>query len=332
MSFDIENNDAFSVRSLTGYFDDKEPAPSHLGSLGVFEEEGIRTRMFAVEQNAGQLNLVPTKPADGIPTPVQGRKGKRIPFETARLPLDATVRVSELAGARKLGTEGELKSLTEEIQDRQDIMQGSLDATHEHFRVGAVKGEILDADGLTVVDNLFDKFGLAQTEFATSFSTASTNVHKKSLEILNLLGNKMRGMYFMGARVIAGENFFSTFATHSKVADAFARYQEGAHNFSDPRNGFKFANMTWEQYFGQVGDYKFIGDDEAYVIPMNTRGMFKTYFSPMDHIDFMGEKGRAYYTSIEALKHGGGFDVRQESNIFCLNRNPAGVIKLSLGS
>lgn len=332
MSLDIENHDAFSIRHLSDYFNDKEPTPSHLGDLGIFEEKGITSRMFAVEQKSGQLSLVPSKAPDGNPTAVTGNKGKRIPFETIRLPLEATIHTGEVSGARQLGTEDQVKTLQGEIQERQDDMQASLDATHEHHRIGAIKGEILDADGTTVLANLYDKFEITQSTFETGFGTASTNVHKKSLELLNLLGKKMRGVYFQGAYVICGENFFPTFATHANVKDAFARYQGGQHNFSDPRGGFMFANMIWAQYHGSVGDYDFVGADEAYVIPMGTRGMFKTYFSPMDHEAVVGEKGRAYYTSIERLKHGKGYEVLQESNIFCLNRKPEGVIKLSLAS
>jgi hypothetical protein len=333
MSLDIENNDAFSIRELSSYYNDRTPVPSHLGDLGIFEEKGIRSSMFAIEQKSNQLALVPTKPVNSPGTPVDGNKGKRIPFETSHLPLEATIYASEVDNARELGTDDEFKSLTSEVNERQDDMADDLDATHEHFRIGAIKGKILDSDGVTEIDDLYAKFGMTQTTFATDFETPATNATKKILEMLNVMNQKMLGKYYKGLRVICGENFFGTFATRADVRDAFARFNDGEWLRDDPRAGFKYGgNIIWEQYTGQVGNYKFVGDDDAYVIPMDTRKMFMTYFSPANHNDVVNTKGVPYYTTMETLKHGMGYETKTQSNIFCLNRNPQGVIKLSLGA
>ena len=332
MSLDIENNDAFKMRELSAYYDDREAVPSHLGDLKIFEEKGIRTRMFAIEQKSNRLALVPSQPVNGPATPIDGNKGKRIPFETIHLPLKATINTSEIEGVRELGTEGEYKELLSEVNERQDDMADDLDATHEHHRIGAIKGQILDADGSTVLEDLNDKFGIPQTTFATSFSTAGTNATKKILEILNLLNSKMMGQYYKGARVLCGENFFGTFATRADVREAFARFNSGEFLRDDPRDGFNYGKVIWEQYTGQVGGTKFVAEDDAYLIPMNTRKMFMTYFSPANHKDVVNTKGVPYYTSLKELDHGEGYEAKSQSNIFCMNRNPGGVIKLSLGS
>jgi len=332
MGLDIENNDAFKIRELSEYYDDRKPVPSHLGDLGIFQEKSLRTRLFAIEQKSNRLALVPSQPVNGPATAIDGNKGERIAFETIHLPLKATIYASEVEGVRDLGTEDEFKTLLSEVNERQDDMADDLDATHEHHRIGAIKGQILDADGSTVLANLNDKFNIPQSTFGTEFSTAGTNVTKKVLEILNFLSSKMLGQYYQGARVLCGENFFSTFATRADVREAFARFNSGEFLSADPRGGFKFANIIWEQYEGQVGGTKFVADDDAYLIPMNTRKMFVSYFAPANHKDVVNSKGVPYYTSLKELDHGEGYEAKTQSNIFCMNRNPGGVIKLGLGA
>jgi len=332
MSLDIENNDAFKLRELTAYYDDREPVPSHLGDLKIFEEKGIRSRMFAIEQKSNRLALVPSQPVNGPATPVDGNKGKRIAFETIHLPLKATILTTEVEGVKAPGSDEEYKGLLSEVNERQDDMADDLDATHEHHRIGAIKGQILDADGSTVLEDLNTKFGIPPSIFPTSFSTAATNAPKKILELLNFLNSKMLGQYYKGARVLCGENFFGTFATRADIRDAFARFNSGEFLRDDPRDGFNFGKIIWEQYTGQVGGTKFVADDDAYLIPMNTRKMFTSYFSPANHKDVVNTKGVPYYSSLKELDHGEGYEVKSQSNIFCLNRNPGGVIKLSLGS
>ena len=48
------------------------------------------------------------------------------------------------------------------VNDRLAMMAMKHDATLEHLRIGAIKGQILDADGTTILYDLFDEFGVSQ--------------------------------------------------------------------------------------------------------------------------------------------------------------------------
>ena len=51
-----------------------------------------------------------------------------------------------------------------------------LDATLEFLRIGALKGIILDADGSTVIFNLFTEFGVVQQTVDMNLDAGTTNV------------------------------------------------------------------------------------------------------------------------------------------------------------
>ena len=46
------------------------------------------------------------------------------------------------------------------VNQRMSEMATKMDATLEHLRIGATKGQILDADGLAVIYDLFTEFGV----------------------------------------------------------------------------------------------------------------------------------------------------------------------------
>lgn len=70
-----------------------------------------------------------------------------IPFNTIHLPARSTIRADEVRGLRQFGSESELESVQTMVQKRQIKHRRQLDATIEYHRIGAIKGQILDADG-----------------------------------------------------------------------------------------------------------------------------------------------------------------------------------------
>ena len=58
-----------------------------------------------------------------------------------------------------------------------DDLLSDLELTEEHHRLGAINGVLLDADGTTVIEDFYDRFGIAKpgaVDFA--FSSEATEV------------------------------------------------------------------------------------------------------------------------------------------------------------
>ena len=64
-TFDIFNNDAFSVSQLTQTIVDVPRIPTYLGDSGLFQEYGITTTSFMIVRKGSNLQLVPAAPRGG---------------------------------------------------------------------------------------------------------------------------------------------------------------------------------------------------------------------------------------------------------------------------
>ena len=86
----------------------------------------------------------PRPPATGAP-------------EAARVPAEVSLEFVAL-----WWSESQMEGVQSEVNGRMARMSRNLDATLEHLRIGAVKGQILDSDGASVIYDLFTEFGVTQ--------------------------------------------------------------------------------------------------------------------------------------------------------------------------
>src|SRR5690606_1874259 len=154
-------SDAFSLMSLTAAINEAPHKPGLLGALGLFEEEGISTTHFDVEVEKSTFMLVPAQPRGAPGQPKGGNARSLIAFRTTHLPQRSTILADSVQNVRAFGSENELEGIETVRNQRLAKMRGDLDVTMEWQRIGALKGQILDADGSTLLD-LFTTFGVAQ--------------------------------------------------------------------------------------------------------------------------------------------------------------------------
>lgn len=328
-SFDIFNDDAFSLQSLTAAIMETPYIPGRLGQLGVFMSEGINTTMLSIEKDKNTLALVPAADRGAPGLVVDGDKRELIPFETLHLPESSTIMADEIAGVRAFGSETEVQSMQAVVARRQAKHRRQMDATMEHLMIGAVKGQLLDADGSKVLLNIFTRFGLAQTTHSLVLGTSTTKVRGKVMELTDKIEDKLGGVPFSGIRILCGRNYFKSLIDHDEVSPAWERWNAGEMLRNDPRGGFEFGGAVFEQYRGQVGANKFVGDDEAYAIPMGVPELFITRFAPANYMETVGTNGLPYYSKIEPLRMNKGVEIESQSNPIMLCTRPDAVVKLT---
>lgn len=328
-SLDIFNDDAFSLSSLTAAINETPYVPGRLGALGLFDNDGINTTHLSIEKDGATLALVPA--ADrGAPGLQVGKDARSlIPFNTLHLPQESTIMADEIQGLRAFGSETEVEAVANYVAKRQAKHRRQLDATMEHLKIGAVKGIIMDADGTSPLVNTFTSFGISQTTHSLVLGTAGTKVRSKVLEMLDKIEDQLGGVSFTGVRVLCGRNYFKNFVGHQSVQDAYARWMNGAGLRDDVRGGFEFGGAVFEQYRGQVGSTKFIGDDEAYAVPEGVPDLFIGRFAPANYMETVGTNGLPYYTKAEPLSMNKGMKLESQSNPLFLCTRPNAVVKLT---
>lgn len=325
---DMFKGDAFSMTSLTNGINQIPFVPGKAGALGIFRESGIPTTSVNVEEQAGSLALIPRKER-GSPAN-QNKHGVRTlrTLTVPHLPLGDTVLASEIQNVRAFGG-SQLQGVQEVINQRLAQMRSKHDATIEYGRIGAIKGVIYDADGSTVIYDLFTEFGLSQTSVDFVLGTGSTLVKGKCHEVIRAIEDELGMLTYQKIHCFCGKTWFDKLVQHAEVKAAYDRYQDGSFLRTTQRTGFEFAGITFEEYRGKVGSVSFISDSEAFAFPVGVGDLFWTYFAPGDSFDAVNTPGLPIYAMQKLMDFNKGVELLTESNPLSLNTRPKTSIKLT---
>jgi hypothetical protein len=261
--------------------------------------------------------LVPNTSRNAPGHAVQGGKRATITLTATHLPLTGTILPEDIQDIRAFGkeaTDAGLEAQATVINDKLTQLKQSIETTREYHRVGALAGQVLDADGTTVIYDLFDKFGVTPIANNVAFSAAGTNVRKAFLDTKRAMEKKAEGLVISSVRALCGADFFDAMTDHPKVKEAYANYQEAADRLGgDMRSGFTFGGITFEEYAGGVGDTPFIPANVALVYPVAT-GAFVTYNAPANYNEAVNTLGQPWYSKAQERDMGKGWDLEVQSN------------------
>lgn len=296
-TMDAFSNDAFGMLQLTAAVNRESYVPGRIGRLGIFEERGVRTTKVAIEYRDRTVELIPTTPRGGVPHQNQRDGRDVVDFQVPRLALLDRIYADEVLNVRAFGRESDLMALMEEVRERQRRMTRSLDATLEWHRMGALKGQILDADGSVLID-LFTALGVSQrAEVAMDFSgTATGDVKPKISGIIRATEDEL-GVQDAEFHAYCGSTFFDELTGHEETRQIFLNY-DAARTLRErtARRTFFYGGVLWEEYRGNVSGQQFVADDKAIIFPVGVPGLYITRFAPADYWGAVGTQGLPRYS------------------------------------
>lgn len=335
-TLDVFNNDAFSVRSLTAAILKAPYQPGRLGQLKLFAESGITTTTAQVEEQDGQLSLIPTSPRGGPADTLGNSKRTMRAFNVPHLARESTIIADQVQGIRAFASENELQTVQQLVDQRLATLRAMHEVTLEHLRIGALKGLIVDADGSTPIYNLFTEFGVSQQTHPFNFASSSLDVRGECIAVLREIEDELGGSTYTNARAFCSATFFDALVGHANVKQAF-KYQEGQVLREDLRRGFTFGGITFEEYRGKVGNIDFIPDDEAYCFPegaQTVKGpLFQTWFAPADFEETVNTIGLPVYAKqARDPEFQRWVKLHSQSNPLPICLRPRAVVKLTIGS
>lgn len=227
---DIFNDDAFSLASLSQKYSEVPHVPGRAGIVAFAgTADPIDTATYAVEIDKQTASLIPMR-ARGAPATQQTQsKRKLVSFPVPHIPLDDMITADQLLGLRRYG-EITVDNV-ENIIDRQFADMGnSHDLTLENLRLGALMGQIRDADGSVAVD-LFTGFGVEQEpEVNFQLTTEATNVVGKCTAVNRTMKKNARMVLPPSAYVhsFCGDAFFDTLMNNPEVKANIRSHEEAA--------------------------------------------------------------------------------------------------------
>lgn len=317
---------------LNAYINNLPRIHTRIADMNLFQEDGlVGTTIVKVGLAGDKLVLVPNVPRGSPAQPKGLERGKVKLLETTHLPQRSTVMADQLLGVYDPVNDPAGTNVASVVNALQAVHKRDLDYTIEYHRIGALRGEVLDADGSTIVD-LYEEFGVEQTVLGLQLGTADTRVRAKVLAIKREIEAKLGGVPHRGIHVFCSASFFDDLTEHKQVKDAYSRWQDGAALRDDMRQGFTFAGVTFEELPGGIGENPFIPDGEAIAFPLGVPDMFITRFAPADYLETVRTKGLPYYTKTAKLRMDKGIELESQSNPLSLNTRPDAVVRLKRGA
>ena len=325
----IFDGDAFSVASLTDAILKAPFKPMRIGSLGLFRERGITTTTVVIEEKDGRLSLIPTSSRGGPASTIGAQKRTARSFVVPHLERESTIMADEVQNVRAFGSDNAQEAVQALVNERLLDLRAMHEVTLEHLRVGAIKGQILDADGETVIYDLFSQFGVGQQTKEIALSSEDTEVRSEAVQIARLIDAELGAEPVTGYRAFCGDAFFDELVEHKQVKEAL-KHQESVLLRGDLRSGFDFGGITWENYRGKVGSVSFFPPEEAYVVPVGTMNLFVTYFAPADYNETVNSVGFPVYAKVaKDLEFDRYTKLQAQSNPLALCLRPRAVVKVT---
>ena len=326
----IFDDEAFSVSSLTAAINEQQYLPGRLSSLGLFQEEGITTLTVQIEKDGDTLALVPAGERGTSGLVVGASKRTLIPFNTVHLPERFTIKADEIQGIRAFGTRSELQAVQDVVNARLLKARRQLDVTHEYQRMGALNGKILDADGRTVLLDIFDRFGVEQQRLSMEFAAGKDKLRVRCMRAMDLQEEALGSTTTSGSRAFCGKTFWEALVTHPDVVDTYKNTQQAVVLRADARETFEFGGITWERYRGRIAGQPFVHDDKALLVPEGVPDLYISAFAPADYMETVNTQGIPYYSKIEPMPFNKGMAGEAQSNPLHICTRPKAQILLEL--
>lgn len=332
-TLDIFNNDAFQLSQLTQTIVDLPRVPTQIGDSGLFQEYGINTLTMMIERQGSALKLIPTAPRGGVGEPSSLTSRKLFPIAAVHIPQRDAIMADIVQGVRAFGSETEVQTLQKIVAQKQKIQKDQIDLTLEYHRIKALQGQVLDADGTTVLWNYYDMFGMTQETVPFNIATANTTgVDFKALSrtIRRKIQTKLGGRSFTRIIAIVSQGFFDKLTDHDAMKAAWDLWNAGGFGRTQQTGSdFEFAGVVYREYVGGTSAGDFVADGFGYAYPEGVTGLFQTAFAPGDYMDTVNTIGSPYYSNIERMKFDKGVELESQSNPIHLVTLPETIIKLT---
>lgn len=334
--FNIFDDDAFSLQGLTAAVNKIPEVPTLIGDLNVFEESGVETTMVSVEERDESLTLVASSPRGGPGETVGGESRNLRNFNVPHFQRDDSVMAEEVQNVRSFGTESELETVMDRVTRKMARHTRSLDFTLENLRLGAISGIILDKDGTTELLDIFDAFGISEpSALDFALNTSTTDVRGKCATILDAVQDALEGFQVPRVYGLAGDTFFHSLVTHSKVEDTYKNWEASVNLRADVRLPFEFGGISWVRYHTKPkaktakGGTAMISDKTARFVAAGVPELFITRFAPGDYMDTVNTTGLPRYARQWDRDDDKGRHLQVQMNALCLCTQPSALQRAS---
>ena len=307
MHMNIFDDDAFSLSSMTAAVETIPSIPTFLGSLGLFGAgEGVTTDTVSIERKDTVLTPILTSERGTEPAMGSTEKAKLRSFHIPRVAKADQVFARQIQGVRAFGTEGDLVTAMQLINQKQQKLLMEYELTMELHRLGALQGILLDTDGSTLY-NYFTEFGISQpAEIDFDLDNAApTSGALRSLisnSVTRPIGRALGAAWNPTVQIIAlcGDTFYDQFVNHADVVRTYEGWLAAeALRTNQAFSSFRFAEIDWVNYKGTDDNSTIaIGTTKVKFIVKGVPGLYRRINGPGEDFETVNTIGRPVYSNL----------------------------------
>jgi Phage major capsid protein E len=317
----------FTLTELTSAINQFPIQWGRVSQSGLFADRGVRTREITLEEQSGTLALLPTHEWGGEGTVASKLGRNTYAFGIKQTVHDDLISAADIQGIRAFGSEA-LADMSTETARRLQRMRARHDITLEYKRMGALKGNVLNADGASLA-NLFTTFGIAQVTVDFVLGTAGTDIRAKCEAVYNQIQDNLKGDVMNGVRVLVSQEFFAKLVVHPNVVD-YIKNTPSAKEFMQTRlNQIEVYGLVFEQYRASVNGTRLITAQEGHAYPEGTTDTFATYYAPADFNEAANTIGLPIYVKTWPKEGDRGLVLHTQCNSLPLCHQPAVLVKVT---
>ena len=301
----------------------------------LFTQRRVRTTNIALDIRHGRLVLVNNQDRREPPQEMQGRGSTRNTrvLQAAHLPLADTVLPDDIQDVRGFGTT-EPMTMESLINEKMQDLKNSITMTAEFHRLGAIQGIIYDADGKTILHDLFDVFGVKQKKLDLVFPSNQTKfnpIQKVILDAKRHAEEKLGGTPATRFEAIVGSEFYDMLTSHQLVRTAHELWAANLANFGDNdyrRRGFTYCGVTFIEASEVVAGRQMVKPREAHFYPVGLN-VFEQYSAPANWAETANTYGLEFYARMDPKPRGRGYDLEVQSNPLTICTYPEALVTLT---
>jgi hypothetical protein len=306
-----------------------------INELGLFGEEGVSQHSVTVESSEGTLGLVTDKTRGERNSVNKSDTRSLRSFAIPHFPLDDGIKPEDVQGKRAYGSADLAETEAAVIARKLQRIRMNHSVTLEAARAFAITAGAIYAPNGTVAGNFYTDFGVTRKTIDFLLGSTTTDINAKSEEgIAHIQDNILSGEVVSNIIVLCSPAFFGKLINNASVKEAYKYYtstQEPLRNRlgSGVYRRFIHGGVEYVEYRGSYNGAALIPAGEAYMLPVGTSDMFKTYFSPANkfsHVNTIGEQ--AYVFTYRDPKDS-EILIQSEANFLNLIRRPQAVIQLT---
>lgn len=244
----------------------------------------------------------------------------------------------DLLSQRRRGTDNQNETLDLVRADKLTKLRRQLDQTVEWLKLQAVKGVFKTPQG-TVIADLFDEFGVAQTEVNFELDDNTTDVLGKVRQLRRLVREKLtNGGFYSGLDVYTSPEFFDALISHASVKEAYKYYvatdqARGGQPLRDNLNdvfdfgGVRFISLDGSFALPNGTSDPLVEEGIAHVVP-KVNGLFRSVFGSSNKLELVTRSGQEMFAWEYMDPQGEYLELQAEMAPLMYCTRPAALIKL----